>query len=78
MEDFSGCGNEGGSCELDERSPSLLLLLPVLLSLLWVLFVLFYGSWVVAVLLTKTANFFLTHSGIHIGKQDHSIVVWAC
>lgn len=57
-------------CDLADQSPSLLLLLPVLLSLLWVLFQLFYAPWLLALLVTKLANLFLTDSGIYIGKWD--------
>ncbi len=56
---------ENGRCE---SSPSLLLLLPVLCSLSWILFQLFYGSWLLAALISRITNFFLKDSGIYIGE----------
>lgn len=53
-----------------EEFPSLLLLIPVLLSIVWIIFQLFYGSWLLALLITKTANLFLQDSGIYIGMYD--------
>ncbi len=48
--------------------PSLLLLLPVLLSVVWGVIHLIYGSWLLARLLTKLVNAFLKDSGIYIGE----------
>ncbi len=50
------------------RPPLIVLLVPVLLSVVWVTFQLFYGSWVLAFLITKLANVFLKDSGIYIGR----------
>ena len=61
------CGQ--GGCGAVELSPSLLLLLPVLLSLLWCVVLLFYGSWILALLVSKIVNLFLSNSGVHIGTR---------
>ena len=66
-------GADGG-CALTQSSPSLLLLLPVLCSCLWILFQLLYGSWVFAFLVSKVTNFFLTDGGLSIGKLLKDIV----
>ena len=49
-------------------SASLLVVVPVLLSVIWVVFQLLHSSWVLALLITKVANLFLQESGIYIGK----------
>lgn len=46
--------------------PDPLLVLPVLLSVAWALYELFYAPRVIAFLLTKLANLFLKDSGIYI------------
>ena len=50
-----------------EGRPSLLLLLPVSLSVVWVVFHLLYSSRLLALLVTKIVNLFLQDSGISIG-----------
>lgn len=58
-------------------SPSLLLLLPVLLSVVWILFQLFYAPWLLALLITRLANLWLRDSGIYIGmKLTPTIIIW--
>jgi hypothetical protein len=74
----SGCGEAGVDCGGVGRTPMLLLLVPVLLSLLWVVFLLYYGSWVLAVVLTRAANLFLTHSGVHIGERGLLLYSFKC
>jgi len=59
----SNCGDEQAALE-----PSLLLVVPVLLSVVWAVVQLLYGSWLLALLLTKLVNLFLKDSGISIGK----------
>lgn len=59
----SACEGSGEGC----WSPSLILLVPVLLSVAWIVFKLLYGSWILAVLVTKVANLLLKDSGIYIG-----------
>ena len=59
---------ELGTCK-DSDGPNPLLVLPVLLSVLWVLFDLFYASSLVAFVVNRLANFFLKESGIYIGRQ---------
>lgn len=49
--------------------PSLLLLLPVLLSLLWVLVDLLYSSSLLGWAVTRLAGAFLRDSAIHLGKR---------
>lgn len=50
-------------------SPDPLLVLPVVLSVAWALYELFYAPRVLAFFLTKLANLFLTDSGIHLGMS---------
>ena len=60
----AGNGTEG---ELP-LGPVPLLALPVVLSVVWALYELFYAPRVLAFLVTKLANLFLTDSGIYISK----------
>ena len=64
----SGSGS-GNVCVEAEDGPSLLLLLPLLLSLVWVLLDLFYSSSLLGWLVTRLSTFLLTDSGIHLGKS---------
>ena len=48
-------------------APDPLLVLPVVLSALWILFLLLYASRLIAVVVKLVANLFLKESGIHIG-----------
>ena len=67
----AGGGSACEDCGLADNtagSPSLLLLLPVLLSVLWILFQLFYTPWLLAFLITKLTNLWLTDSAIYIGR----------
>lgn len=57
---------EGGECGI-AVGPTPLLVLPVILSVLWVLFDLFYASIILGFLVNKIANLFLKESGIHVG-----------
>ena len=70
METTSECSDCGGE-ELLE--PSLLLLVPVLLSVVWAVVQLLYGPWLMALLLTKVVNVFLKDSGISIGMCDDEL-----
>lgn len=56
--------------------PSFLLLLPVLLSVVWILVLLFYGPWVLALLITKVANLLLKDSGLYIGMITSIEWLW--
>lgn len=68
----SGSGDVCAEQELGP--PTLLLLLPLLLSLLWVLLDVFYSSALLAWAVTRLATFFLTDSAIHLGElRDHTI-----
>ena len=67
----SSAGDEG----CGGNPPSLILLVPVLLSVVWIVFKLLYGSWILAVLVTKGANLLLKDSGISIGIQCDE---WQC
>lgn len=62
--------NSSGSGEACPASsgPSPLLLLPALLSLLWVLVDLFYSSSLLGWAVTRLAGAFLRGSAIHLGK----------
>ena len=57
---------EGGECGI-AVGPTPLLVLPVILSVLWVLFDLFYASIILGFLVNKIANLFLKESEIHVG-----------
>ena len=54
---------EGAGCE----GPHPLLVLPVVLSVVWVLVDLFYASSLLGFAVNSIANFFMRESGIHIG-----------
>ena len=56
----------GGACDA-ATGPSPLLVLPVVLSVLWVLFDLFYVSFILRLLVNRLVNLFLKESGVHIG-----------
>ena len=58
----------GDVCPEQERGPSTLLLLPLLLSLVWVLVDIFYSSALLGWAVTHLAAFFLTDSAIHLGE----------
>ena len=53
----------------DEGRPTPLLLLPVLLSVIWILFQLFYAPKLLAFFTNRLVNLFLKDSGIYISKQ---------
>ena len=62
--------------ELEPSSrPDPLLVLPVLLSVAWAIYELFYAPRVLAFLITKLANLFLTDSGIYIRKHAHTVCI---
>ena len=48
-------------------SPDPVLLVPVLLSAAWLLFLVFYASRLIAALVKLIANLLLKDSGVHIG-----------
>ena len=73
MEGSGEC--EGCEVPQGSRMPTLLLLLPVSLSLFWAVFQLLYGSWLLASLITKLVNLFLKDSGIYIGEDIASLCV---
>lgn len=52
--------------------PVPLLALPIVLSVVWALYELFYAPRVLAFLVTKLANLFLTDSGIYISEYAYS------
>ena len=59
---------ELGTCS-GSGSPDPLLVLPVLLSVLWVIFDLLYASSLAAFVVNRVANLFLKDSGIYIGRR---------
>lgn len=65
---------EGGECGI-AVGPTPLLVLPVLLSVLWVLFDLFYASIILGFLVNKIANLFLKESGIHVGMALKNVII---
>ena len=54
--------------------PDPVLVVPVLLSAAWILFLLFYASRVLAALVQLLANLVLKDSGIHIGVSAGGII----
>jgi len=63
----------GGACDA-ATGPSPLLVLPVVLSVLWVLFDLFYVSFILRLLVNRLVNLFLKESGVHIGAVRISLL----
>lgn len=62
----SGSGDACPEPELDP--PSLLLMLPLLLSLVWILLDIFYSSALFGWAVTRLPTLFLTDSAIHLGE----------
>ena len=61
---------ELGTCNASgSPGPDPLLVLPVLLSVLWVVFDLLYASSLAAFVVNRLANLFLKDSGIYVGRQ---------
>ncbi len=67
--DNSSCELQGagGDCDADSSDPDPLILLPVLVSFVWVLFVSFYVPSLLGFLVKNVVNSLLKDSGIHIG-----------
>jgi hypothetical protein len=49
--------------------PDPLLVLPVILSTLWIVFLLFYASRLLAAVIQLLANLCMKDSGIHLGER---------
>ena len=50
--------------------PDPLLVVPVILSTLWIVFLLFYASRLLAANIQLLANLFMKDSGIHLGERE--------
>ena len=50
--------------------PDPLLVVPVILSTLWIVFLLFYASRLLAATIQLLANLFMKDSGIHLGERE--------
>ena len=55
--------------------PDPLLVLPVILSTIWVVFLLFYASRLLAAVIQLLANLCMKDSGIHLGESECVTVV---
>ena len=68
----NGSGSDLDLCSDQQKSdPTTLLLLPLFLSLFWVLLDLFYSSAFLGWLVSRLASLVLTDSGIHLGERLH-------
>jgi ABC-type Co2+ transport system permease subunit len=66
---------ELGTCNASgSPGPDPLLVLPVLLSVLWVVFDLLYASSLAAFVVNRLANLFLKDSGIYVGALRISLL----
>ena len=73
MADASNGSGDMDLCSEGQTSePTTLLLLPLLLSLVWVLLDLFYSAAILGWLASRLASLVLTDSGIHIGEPSHT------
>lgn len=66
--DNNGSGSGDACPEQELDPPSLLLMLPLLLSLVWILLDIFYSSALFGWAVTRLPTLFLTDSAIHLGE----------